>query len=721
MKTLRVKASRGFGICVFLVSTLWTSGYSEQFDIHGRVLDKEGKGVPGAIASLQDAGLSDTTGADGAYHLVGSVLGGIASVPAAGRSGSPVFRNGLFSFTVTDKAAAVSVAVHDLRGRRIHGSRSHVLPRGEYKIALFNGDEAIVAHGTYIAVLQIGECRYHARLSVIEGLQCMSGPSLTTVAGASSDYGVHLAKGVAEDALDSLVLVRDGQLLKTTGIAQYNDTIPDVFIVQRDIYGDVPGVDASTAKVLASLGGPDFKDKRVELWINRPNSSYSGFVYFLYSPAVVTYSVGALALNEMGRITGASEVVEFPSTAGDIQIPAFSPVNAVPSVSGTDTTVGINDTFHLVANVTDGYGTIEEYLWRVGGGEWFPSDGDTAFVAPSTPQSIVCSLKVVDDDGNVKYWMRTVTVEVRPPTADAGGPYVVGINDAIALRGAGTDESMVAKYEWKFWGSSWIETSSGDTDVVAPSQSGLWVCSLRVTDDDGNVALDEGSVFVSDGRMRKISDTNSPIGALLVDTTEVTQLQYAQLMAATYPNYESPPWSIDSGLGDDYPAYFVTFDDAILYCNAKTRQAGSLDTVYSYSEVQGVPGNGCFIPYPCDIDTSKCGYRLLTTEEWEYACRGGTSTEHYWEGGNAEDHEWYVDNSGMTAHMVAQKQPNGYGLYDMAGNVREWSRNVTTDWVALSGGSYAEDLLRLRSAYWRGTEPSIHSAQTGFRCCIRAR
>ena len=70
-------------------------------------------------------------------------------------------------------------------------------------------------------------------------------------------------------------------------------------------------------------------------------------------------------------------------------------------------------------------------------------------------------------------------------------------------------------------------------------------------------------------------------------------------------------------------------------------------------------------------------YRLPTEAEWEYASRAGTSTDYYGDGAvNLENIAWYNGNSYSSTHPVAQKYPNGFGLYDMHGNVWE----LVSDW-----------------------------------------
>lgn len=138
-------------------------------------------------------------------------------------------------------------------------------------------------------------------------------------------------------------------------------------------------------------------------------------------------------------------------------------------------------------------------------------------------------------------------------------------------------------------------------------------------------------------------------------------------------------------------------------------------------------------------------YRLPTEAEWEYACRAGSTTEYYFgdDASRVEEYAWFAENSGGETAPVGKKKPNAWGLYDMMGNVAEWtfdqyipdfykqySGKVADNPVAVPttlyphsvrGGSFESKAEDLRSAarmasdpFWKQLDPQIPKSNWWF-------
>jgi formylglycine-generating enzyme required for sulfatase activity len=164
-------------------------------------------------------------------------------------------------------------------------------------------------------------------------------------------------------------------------------------------------------------------------------------------------------------------------------------------------------------------------------------------------------------------------------------------------------------------------------------------------------------------------------------------------------SYPSPPYvDMSFGMGKDgYPAINMTQYAAMMYCKWLTMKTGHF-------------------------------YRLPTEAEWEYACRAGSTTTYAFGNDTKQlgEYAWYYDNSNGGYKKVGTKKPNAWGLYDMHGNVCEWTLDQYTESyqerkskqapyhepvvslypIAVRGGSWDDDPDRLRSAARRGSQPS---------------
>jgi len=200
--------------------------------------------------------------------------------------------------------------------------------------------------------------------------------------------------------------------------------------------------------------------------------------------------------------------------------------------------------------------------------------------------------------------------------------------------------------------------------------------------------LSEAGRWSDEGPQHRVTVRSFSIGR-----TEVTQAQWRAVMGSN-PSYFT-------ACGDDCPVEQVSWDETQQFVARLSSQTGH-------------------------------AYRLPSEAEWEYACRAG-SQQQYCGSDNVEDVAWFISNSRTTTHAVALKRPNAWGLYDMSGNVWEWTRDcwnenyygAPTDGSAwtqgdcsrrvVRGGSWVDSPRSLRSASRLRFTTAIRSGSIGLR------
>lgn len=193
-----------------------------------------------------------------------------------------------------------------------------------------------------------------------------------------------------------------------------------------------------------------------------------------------------------------------------------------------------------------------------------------------------------------------------------------------------------------------------------------------------------------------------------VGATEITRRNFNAFAAETF------------AVSDNRPANNVTYYDACAYCNWLSAQEGIAEDQWCYQpNTEGKYASGMMVRGGFE---KLSGYRLPTEEEWEYACRAGSHTKYNW--GNDElaaPHYSHYRASDLIA--VAQKIPNGFGLYDTHGNVAEWCHELATfpiiadaSWQAIRGCAFGSTGAHESAAKRHFRHPIDLGKWYGFRC-----
>ncbi len=190
-----------------------------------------------------------------------------------------------------------------------------------------------------------------------------------------------------------------------------------------------------------------------------------------------------------------------------------------------------------------------------------------------------------------------------------------------------------------------------------------------------------------------------------ISKTEITNAQYCAFLndwMKSYPNSDVP-YSETDQYKPDSDTWFNyiegLFDQHIEFVSGKWKAKPGKEN-YPMGWISWHGANAYCSYY---------GYFLPSVELWEYAAQGG---EHFGYAGsnNIDDVAWYSENSDGHSHQVATKDKNGYNLYDMCGNLWEW-----TNTADIKGGAWNTPGITIDVT--NGVDPRYRYATTGFRVC----
>jgi len=231
---------------------------------------------------------------------------------------------------------------------------------------------------------------------------------------------------------------------------------------------------------------------------------------------------------------------------------------------------------------------------------------------------------------------------------------------------------------------------------------GLFSAGRVNTDNDNRVIVRKPDRYANNDERPQhrtlITDT------LILGVTEVTQQQWNQIMGSNRSTVQ----------GTHLPVNNISYAQAVDFC-----------TKLSDLPAEKAAGRS---------------YRLPTEAEWEYACRAGTTTPYNYgqNASNLTDYGWYRGNAEQI-QVVAGKQCNQWGLFDMYGNVSEWCQDIyaaeyygtappendptgptTGPRRVLRGGNFMSQASSCRSSYRGQAAADVESQLNGLRVvCIK--
>jgi formylglycine-generating enzyme required for sulfatase activity len=308
---------------------------------------------------------------------------------------------------------------------------------------------------------------------------------------------------------------------------------------------------------------------------------------------------------------------------------------------------------------------------------------------------------------SVLYWPVSTTNYVLQTTTNLAAPNWVTASNAVTVNAATVTNSAPSGF------FRLLQSTNPPGMVLIPA--GSFTIGNYIVNNFYNTATNDPDITDA-------NPTNVYVSAFYMDVTLVSSNQWAGVYSyATGSGYTFA--NAGSAKAGNNPVQTVEWYDCVAWCNARSQQAGRTPCYYTDAGLTQVYTNATGTSVYLNMANN--GYRLPTEAEWEKAARGGVTGNRFpwgniitegqanyyaYPAGYSYDLGPYIGyntnfNSGsVSTSPVGSFAPNGYGLYDMAGNVFEWC----WDW-------YAAPPYPTGSPYLGGSNPTGAGPGSGYR------